>query len=229
MDTLFTPAPDGAVSTLTDEAWSQLRRDIVLGVRHPGERLRIDRIRKVYGIGPTPLREALQRLSTEGLVLAEGNRGFTVAPLDSAEFADLTRARIAIEREAVRLSILNGGSVWEAEVVSASYLMAKADSEIQPGTDAWERANTAFHRATVSACDSVWLLRVRDSLHTLAERYRRASVNSTRGQRDLGAEHKAIADAVLRRDTESAVALISDHYVKTEIELRSALAPTDMT
>ena len=129
----------------------------------------------------------------------------------------------------LRLAIQNGGSDWEAEVVSASYLMAKADSEIQPGTDAWERANTAFHRATVSACDSVWLLRVRDSLHTLAERYRRASVNSTRGQRDLGAEHKAIADAVLRRDMESAVALISDHYVKTEIELRSALAPTDMT
>lgn len=225
MDTLFTAQPVGITSTLTDEAWSQLRRDIVLGVRHPGERLRIERIRKLYGIGPTPLREALQRLSAEGLVLAEGNRGFTVAPLDFEEFADLTRARIAIEREALRLSIQHGTSSWEADVVSASYLMAKADREIRPGSDEWERANTAFHQATVSACGSVWLLRLRDSLHTLAERYRRASVSSARSQRDLGAEHRAISEAVLGRDVDAATDLISSHYSKTEVELRSVLSP----
>ena len=224
MDTLLASLPDDSTSTLTDEAWAQLRRDIVLGVRHPGERLRIGRIRKLYGIGPTPLREALQRLSTEGLVLAEGNRGFTVAPLDPEEFADLTRARIAVERETLRLSIMHGNSDWEAEVVSASYLMAKADREIRPGTDEWERANTAFHRATVSACGSMWLLRVRDGLHTLAERYRRASVSSERSQRDLGAEHKAISEAVLQRDSQTAVDLISSHYGKTEFELRSVLS-----
>jgi GntR family carbon starvation induced transcriptional regulator len=224
MDTFLASLSDVPASTLTDEAWAQLRRDIVLGVRHPGERLRIGKIRELYGIGPTPLREALQRLSTEGLVLAEGNRGFTVAPLDAEEFADLTRARIAIEREALRLSIQHGNSDWEAEVVSASYLMAKADHEIRPGTDEWERANTAFHRASVSACGSGWLLRVRDSLHTLAERYRRASVSSERSQRDLGAEHKAISEAVLQRDADTAADLVSSHYGKTEFELRSALS-----
>jgi GntR family carbon starvation induced transcriptional regulator len=224
MDTIPPPLPNGNVSTLTDEAWSQLRRDIVLGVRHPGERLRIGRIRELYGIGPTPLREALQRLSTEGLVIAEGNRGFTVAPLDPEEFADLTRARIAIETEALRLSIRHGKSDWEAEVVSASYLMEKADREIRPGTDAWEQANTAFHRATVSACGSIWLLRVRDSLYTLAERYRRASVSSDISKRDLAAEHMAISDAVLGRDAERAAELTSSHYGKTEVELRSVLS-----
>ena len=223
MDHFLASLPNQSTSTLTDEAWTQLRRDIVLGVRHPGERLRIEKIRKIYGIGPTPLREALQRLSTEGLVFAEGNRGFTVAPLDAEEFADLTTARIAIEREALRLSIQHGSSDWEAEVVSATYLMAKADREFPPGTDEWERANTAFHRATVSACRSIWLLRVRDGLHTLAERYRRASVSSERSQRDLGAEHKAISEAVLQRDAETAAELVSSHYDKTEFELRSVL------
>ena len=221
MDTLFTHAPDPHTATLADAAWARLRQDIVSGVRIPGERLRIDRMRQLYGIAASPLREALQRLSAEGLVLAEGNRGFTVAPLDPDEFADLTRARVAVERECLRLSLGRGDSAWEAEVVSAAYLMAKADSDLAPGTDAWEKANTTFHRAMVSACGSVWLLRVRDGLHTLAERYRRASVESSRTLRDLGAEHRQIAEAVLRRDAALACELTAAHYGKTETELRN--------
>lgn len=208
-------------STLADIAWRRLRRDIVSGDRHPGERLRIERLREVYGIGASPLREALQRLSTEGLVVAEGNRGFTVAPLDPEEFADLTRARIAVEKEGLRLSILNGDSGWEANVVSATYLMSKADRETSPGTDAWEQANTAFHGAMVAACGSRWLLRVRDGLQTLAERYRRLSVGSVRSTRDLGREHEGISKAVLDRDAETACELTMAHYSKTEEELRN--------
>lgn len=220
MDTALTTLGGAPDSTLADRAWQRLRDDIITGARHPGERLRIERLREHYGIGPSPLREALQRLSAEGLVVAEGNRGFTVAPLDPEEFADLTRARVAVEREALRLSILNGDSAWEGGVVSASYLMSKAENEAKPGTNEWERANTAFHRALVSACGSEWLLKVRDNLHTLAERYRRASVARAAGRRDLGEEHKAIAKAVMDRDVEQACNLIEAHYHKTEQELR---------
>ena len=221
METLFSPALDPQTATLADAAWARLRHDIVTGTRVPGERLRIDRMRQLYGIGASPLREALQRLSAEGLVIAEGNRGFTVAPLDPDEFADLTRARIAVERESLRLSLTLGDSAWEADVVSAAYLMSKADQELKPGTDAWEKANTTFHSAMVSACGSTWLLRVRDGLHTLAERYRRASVEKSGRQRNLREEHREIADAVLRRDIEGACALTAAHYGKTETELRS--------
>ena len=212
----------GSASTLTDTALERLREDIVSGARPPGERLRIERLREHYGIGSTPLREALQRLSAEGLVLALNNRGFTVAPLDPDEFADLTRARIAVERECLSLSIANGDRDWEAAVVSASYLMGRADSEEEPGTEAWEAANAAFHHAMVVACGSVWLLRVRGTLQTLAERYRRASVGRSRGRRDLGAEHRAISQAVLSRKTDLAQRLTAEHYAKTEEELRAA-------
>ena len=220
MDTILTAQSAAQGATLTDQAMSLLRRDIVSGERKPMERLRIERLREIYGISPSPLREALQRLSAEGLVTAEGNRGFTVAPLDPRDFADLTVARIAVEKEALRLSIEQGGSDWEAEVVSASYLMAKAERETSPGTDAWEAANSTFHRALVSACGSQWLLRSRDGLQVIAERYRRASVDRSRGQRDLGEEHRAISEAVLARDSEKACALVSAHYSKTEEELR---------
>ena len=213
------PSDPRTVVTLADTAWQHLRRDIISGVRKPRERLRIERLREVYGIGPSPLREALQRLAAEGLVTAEGNRGFTVAPLDPREFADVTVARVAVEREAIRLSILDGDDGWEAGVVSATYLMAKADREVSPGTDQWESANTAFHRAIVAGCNSTWLLRVRDNLHTVAERYRRASVSRAGSRRDLSEEHAAIAHAVLARDVERACHLTAAHYSRTAEDL----------
>ncbi|WP_092646941.1 GntR family transcriptional regulator [Jannaschia faecimaris] len=205
--------------TLTDAAYDALRVDIIRGLRGPGERLRIERLKALYGVGPTPLREALQRLSADGLVAASGNRGFSVASLDAAEFIDLNIARTALETQALRLSITNGDDLWEAGVVSAAYRMAKADTTLMSdggaSIDAWEGMNEMFHLAMVAACGSDWLLRVRKRLHDQCERYRRAALDRRRGARDLRAEHAAIADAVLARDVERALDLTKSHFDAT--------------
>ncbi|MDU8944009.1 GntR family transcriptional regulator [Ovoidimarina sediminis] len=214
--------PDEA-ETLSQAAYRALKRDIIRGVRVPEERLRIEKLKGIYGIGPTPLREALQKLSQDGLVLSEGNRGFAVAPLDPSEFADLNLARTAIEKEALRLAIEKGDDAWEARIVAASYIMRKEDMAL-PGTrggvpDSWERANTEFHEALVAACGSAWLLKIREGLQELCERYRRASVYQELGSRNLGAEHAEIAEAVLARDTERACALTERHFALTAASL----------
>jgi DNA-binding GntR family transcriptional regulator len=208
--------------TLAQAAYRTLRADIIRGVRHPGERLRIERLKALYAVGPTPLREALQKLSRDGLVTAEGNRGFTVAPLDPAEFADINLARTAIEKEALRLSIARGDDAWEARVVAARYIMRKEDTALADAhavPDTWERANAEFHTAMIAACGSRWLMRVRSGLHDLCERYRRASVYRQIGARDLAAEHEAIAEAVLARDAEAACALTEAHFAATAATL----------
>lgn len=213
--------------TLTEAVYSALRVDIIRGVRVPGERLRIERLRRLYGIGPTPLREALQRLSADGLVEATGNRGFSVAPLNFHEFNDLNIARIAVEKEALRLSLARGDDEWEGRVVSAAHRMKKADAALAAGReetlDAWEATNAAFHTTMVDACGSRWLLHVRSGLNDQCERYRRAAVHLKRGLRDLGAEHAAIAEAVLARDAEHACLLVTRHYGATADHLRDAL------
>ncbi|NNG03465.1 MAG: GntR family transcriptional regulator, partial [Inquilinus sp.] len=179
--------------TLSEAAYRRIRRDIIVGTRTPGERLRIERLKGIYAIGPTPLREALQKLSQDGLVVSEGNRGFTVASLDPGEFADLNLARTAIEKETLRLSIAKGGDAWEARVVAASYIMAKEDAALSHAhgrvPDSWEQANSNLHLSLVSACGSNWLLKVRAGLHDLCERYRRAAVYQMLGSRDLASEH----------------------------------------
>ena len=218
-------------ATLAEAAFKRLRRDIIVGARPPGERLRIEKLKTIYGIGPTPLREALQKLSQDGLVVSEGNRGFMVAPLDPDEFADLNVARTAIEKEALRLSIERGGDRWEARVVAASYIMTKEDAALAQAhdgvPDSWERANTEFHAALVSACGSNWLLRVRAGLHDHCERYRRASVYQKMGSRDLAAEHAAIVEAALARDAERACRLTEQHFALTAAALSEADAVPD--
>ncbi len=219
-------ARDG--ETLAEAAYEALRTDIISGARPARERLRIERLKNLYNVGPTPLREALQRLCADGLVLASGNRGFAVAPLDPDEFADLNIARTAIEMEALRLSISKGDSEWEAVVAGAAWRLAKQDEFLASGDiskmDDWERANEAFHGAAVAACGSSWLLRVRKNLHDQCERYRRASVTLRDGARDLRAEHKAIADAVLARDQEAACRLTEAHFTKTTQVLTDELS-----
>ena len=205
--------------TLTEFAHRAIRTDIIRGVRPPGERLRIEKLKQIYDVGPTPIREALQKLSAERLVLAEGNRGFTVAPLDIEEFRDLNTARTELELAALRLSLALGDDVWEARVVAASYIMKKEDAALVASggrvSDGWERANAAFHAAMVGACGSHWLLRTRDALQDQCERYRRVSVRRERGTRALNTEHAEIAEAVLARDADQACTLTRRHFERT--------------
>ena len=212
-------SPFDSAKTRIDMAYEALQRDIVFGVRLPDEKLRIDRLKELYGIGPTPLREALQRLVADGLVVAVGNRGFRVAPLDPAEFEDINIARTTVEVEALRRSILLGDDEWEARVAGAAYRLHKLDAllkrENRVPDDAWEAANEAFHRATISACDSHWLLKLREVANMQCVRYRRASVILRKTKRDLEAEHRDFAKAVLDRDADRACALLADHYLLT--------------
>lgn len=210
------------VETRADAAFTALRGDIIAGVRAPGERLRIERLKEIYGIGPTPLREALQRLCAEGLVIASGNRGFMVAPLDPDEFADLNSARIEIEKSALRMSLARGDDEWEVGVAAAAWRIRRADVALREGggdIDAWEKANAAFHEALVAACGSRWLLRVRGLLNDQYARFRRASVGLRRVDRDLAAEHAALAEAALARDIEKLCALTEAHFRATEAAL----------
>lgn len=209
--------------TLVDEAFAKLRKDIIDGVRAPGERLRIEKLRSLYGIGPSPLREALQRLAADGLVIASGNRGFFVAPLNPEEFADLNKARIAIECAALRLSVIAGDEDWEAQVVASAYSLEKLDTLLCQGAlqdfDRWETLNAKFHTALVSACGSRWLLRHRAMLQIQCERYRRASVYHARLKRNLLEEHHALAQAALARDVDLCCQLTEAHYGKTAAHL----------
>ena len=216
--------------TLSDAAFLRLRDDIVTGTLRPGAKLKIADLVSRYGVGASPLREALARLSAEHLVILQGQRGFTVAPIGRNELDDLTHVRQLIECDAVVRSVANGDVEWESRIVAAYFRLQRAhQASAARGfawSQEWERCNRDFHDAVVSECGSPWLLRLQQSLYAQCERYRHIALVNPRVPRDGDAEHKAIMEACLARKGELARRLTSEHIAKTAIAVAALLPAT---
>jgi GntR family carbon starvation induced transcriptional regulator len=176
----------------------------------------MEALRETYGLGATPLREALSKLSSLDLVTAEGQRGFRVAPVSIANLLDLTKTRAWIESIALRAAIAAGDRRWEAEILAAAHRVKGCRKSKGEGlSEEWYRENRAFHDALAAACNSPQMMAYRSQLYDLSERYRRLSVENGLAGRDLDAEHHLIMEAVLARDADAAVTHTVDHFVKT--------------
>lgn len=220
-------ADKDAIMTLAEKAYVSLRKDIVEGCFAPDSPLRLADLSERYGMGFSPLREALNRLHAERLVTAESLRGFRVSARSLAEFEDALQARLLIETEALRLSMARGDDAWEASVVAALYALRRQTRREEGDVDELKTRHHAFHRALLAACGSDWLLDFFERLYAATERYRiPALLSAGPTKRDIDAEHGEIADAVLARDTALAEALLRDHYLRTAATIRSGMAPT---
>lgn len=210
---------DSAPSTRVEQTFTAIRDDIVAGHFKPESRLGVDRLRERYGVGASTVREALSLLSAEALVIAEGQRGFRVAPMSVDDLRDLSAARTLIETHALRESIMNGDDDWEAGVVAAFHRLSRAQERLDEGLDAaaveWEVRNREFHQALVSRCDSRWIVFMLETLDHHSERYRRAALTSGSTGRDVRAEHQALLDAALARDPETAAKVVAEHIAAT--------------
>jgi GntR family carbon starvation induced transcriptional regulator len=219
--------------TLANQAQDLLRRDILSGTLAPGERLRTKDLQTRYGLGLSPLRESLQRLSAEGMVVNDAQRGFAVAPVSVAELRDLTVARTALESTMLPMAMQLGGADWEGDIVAAFHRLSRTPLPNDPAAMAdaslWELRHRSFHHALVAGCGSPWLLRLHGQLVDQSERYRKIRIlhhlESQAQVRDVNAEHQAVMDAVLRRDAAQAVALMTQHLVATSDATARLMAP----
>ena len=87
------------------DVFHRLRDDIISCVLKPGEKLKFEILRTIYGVSFSTLREALSRLTSEGLVEVKGQHGFRVRPVSPKDLTDITDLRVMIEMEAIRLAI----------------------------------------------------------------------------------------------------------------------------
>lgn len=225
VDPDFDHAPELPVS---ERAYRALRQAIVRGDFEPGARLRVEELSRLFAVSSSPLREALNRLSEQGLVRALENRGFRVAPLTAAGVSDLARVRTLIECEALRDAIAHGNDAWEAQAVAAGHALALAERRLgdQPRTldDDWSARHRAFHLGLYAGCTSPLLLDLADVLFDNAERYRRWAARWRQGPRRKHDEHQQLLKAVLARDTDRAVDLLRRHISHTEQLVAAALA-----
>ncbi|NCF21137.1 MAG: FCD domain-containing protein [Haliea sp.] len=201
--------------TLTDQAYERLREDIVHGAFHPGDKLRIEFLKQTYDVGATPLREALYRLSADGFVHVQGQRGFRVADMSLEELKDITNLRVVLEGMALTQSVENSDDAWESRVVAAFHHLTKAENQKEPDIQEWEARNREFHLALVSCCHSPWLMRFHEILYDQHKRYRNIARIDRSARRNVHDEHTAICDAALAKDVKTLCKENENHIRRT--------------
>ncbi|MGB8554402.1 MAG: GntR family transcriptional regulator, partial [Pseudolabrys sp.] len=96
------------VETVGERVYRRLRNDIVFGRLAPGQKLKLEVLKDSYGISVSTLRELLNRLTSEGLIVAESARGFKVAPVSAENFKELANLRLLLESHALQRSFALG-------------------------------------------------------------------------------------------------------------------------
>lgn len=201
--------------TLTRTAHELIRKSILDERLAAGERITIKQLQKDLGIGPTPIREALSQLSSEGFVVGEEHRGYRITALSLDSLRDVTDQRKLIECEGLRRSILFGDNSYFENVASSySKLSALDDARRRSEGGAfekWEGAHREYHRALIGGANSEWLARFQELLFDHADRYRRKSVEQAPPADQIVKDHRMIMESVLDHDVEMASLLLARH------------------
>lgn len=211
----------------TARVYQALRADILAGRIAPGSRLGFAVLVDCYDCSVGAIREALQRLSEQELVVAEPKRGFRVVDISPDDLTDLTEARCEIEVLALRYAVDRGDLAWESAVVAAHHRLGRTPmyAPADPGrfNDEWVLAHAAFHQALLDGCTNRRILATASALRDSAELYRQWSAPQHDRKRDIAAEHKAILDAAVSRDADLACKLLTAHIQRTTYALLSPL------
>lgn len=219
MDTDIGSAPESGGGTLTEIIQDRIRQDIILGALQPAAKLRLEQLSRAYGASVGTLRESLSRLAADGLVVAEGQRGFAVLPVSSEDLREITEMRQLLECHALRQSIANADLDWEARVVGAYHKLSKVEAQVEERPDefgdVWERYNEEFHAALISNSASRWLTLFHKAMYDHSKRYRMLSLKTRPFPRSQSAqEHRQLLDAALERDADRAVDVLARHILK---------------
>jgi DNA-binding GntR family transcriptional regulator len=213
-------------ATRAGAVYAQVREEIFEGALRPGQRLRLVELAQRFSVSQSVVREALTRLSEQGLVVAAPQQGFSVIALSLKHLDELTEARAEIEAVVLRRSIERGDIRWEAAAVAAHHHLASTPAVLPDGglNGEWFAVHERFHQALLEGCGNDRLLAVAMSLRDAATIYRRWSLPLGHDyDRDVAREHKVLLDAVLARDAAKAADLLVQHIDRTSASLRAVI------
>ena len=206
-------SPDLPQASIGDNAYRRIRADIVFGRLQPGRKLKLDKLKADYGASVSTLREILNRLHSERLVVAEGQKGFEVAPVSIANLREVAALRQLLEGRALEQSFRAGDMEWEARVVAAHHRLSRMEERMaqgdRTGTEEWKQYDWQFHQALISACGSKMLI---DTHAAVFDKYLRYQMIALSYRGDIAArEHALLLDCALKRDAAQACDVLRRH------------------
>jgi DNA-binding GntR family transcriptional regulator len=212
-------------ATAGEIAYRRIRSDIVLGRLTPGCRLPLERMKEAYGASVGTLRELFSRLATEGLLVAEGSRGFQVSAVSSANLREVAAMRLLLESHGLEESFQRGDLEWEGRVVAAYHKLATMEKRMAANdpspSETWRQYDWAFHEALISACGSGLLLQTYASICDKYLRYQMIAA-IFRGQ-EAADEHQVLLESALARDWQRAQRTLVTHVEDCVTQMASVL------
>lgn len=205
--------------SLRGKVFNQLREDILSGRYAQREELKEAALSKEMGVSRTPVREALRQLELEGLVSIIPNKGAYVNGITAQDIYDIYVIRSYLEGLCARWACDHIKKSQLSELEEITYL---SDFHIQRAH--WDQIyelDNRFHLLLYAACGSKALKSILSNYHHYVERVRRNTLSSRGRAREAAKEHKAILDAVRKRDEETAERLANEHIEKSLTNIKS--------
>ncbi|MGH0002392.1 GntR family transcriptional regulator [Pseudovibrio ascidiaceicola] len=202
-------------ASLIDRAYAHLRAAILSGQLEPGSKLRIREMCSTFDVGPTPVREALSRLVSQGLVATQSHKGFYIPELSQKEFQDIIDQRRLLESATVRTAVEKGDAQWRESVLDAYHALQEIERTWQVSRrdfwNEWEEANRVFHMTLVAGAGSNWASRFLHMLHDQCTRYRAAMRRAGFISEGVQDDHTQLITAVRTGDGALAEQTIKAH------------------
>ncbi len=218
--------------TQATNIYERLKTDILSAELEPGRKLQLKFLIERYDAGQTPLREALNRLASEELVISREQRGFFVKPISVEELAELTKTRCWVETIALQQSIANATVEWEEALLISHHRLDRTPRSLDPerfeDNPEWERLHRRFHATLIGNCDSRPLMGFCSQLADRLYRYRALSIRKAFHVRKVTSEHKDLLTATIEHRTTDAVALLQKHYQRTADIIQADLEQMDV-
>jgi len=206
--------------SVVDDVTVRLRRALLAGEIKPGEQIKVSELERAFGVSHIPIREAVRRLETEGLIVVQPQRAAVAAGVDREDLRGLYDLRRIVECEVIRRSV-ESMTAEQVGTVRAALASLEAVTQDQDSPRFWE-LHRDFHWALLEPGASAWVERVLDQLWIASQRYVRLFLSETLA--DAMADHRELLVCCEKRDGARAEALLRRHLDRTELAVQRAFA-----
>ncbi len=196
---------------------ADLRQRILSGELAEGEAIRQEFLAKEYDVSRMPVREALKRLSAEGLVQWENNRGGTVIKHSLREIGEIFDLRILIEVDLFRRAIPH---MSDNDFETCERLLAKMENSYEAGdVSHWGVYNHEYHMALYAAADRRMSMEFLERINLHSDRYVRIHLSVMKQRVPAKEEHRQLLEYARKGDAKGGATLLARHIERTKTEL----------
>jgi len=209
----------GTAQLFSDLAYGQIKEMIISAKLPPGSLLTEGELAAQLGLGRMPVREAMQRLAQEDLVMILPRKGSFVHPIQVEDLQKIFELRVTLECLSCELA---AERITDEELEGLDALFEKVDT-LAEGSEEHVRIDRAFHRAIAAATRNEYLQRAVDRTLNLAIRLLYVSGSRMAKVGEIAEEYRRVLDALRRRDGKAAAEAMRAHIEEFRKKVRSAV------